>query len=127
VIIADTNAWIRFYLRKRTRDPRFVALIEDGSIVVHPYVYGELKLGGLAGEKDEEIRRLDRVPPADYGEVIAFVSLYRPEGITWVDANLLVSAWRHNMDLITTERALERHAARFLRARANPRPTRRRA
>lgn len=68
-------------------------LDEDGGVLLHEAVIGELVLGGLA-ERDEELqRRLPLAPELSSSEVLAFIrrrQLVR-RGIGWVDAHLLAS------------------------------------
>lgn len=110
MILADVNAWARFVIRARTPDADFARLVEDGEIVVHPWIVGEMALGGARPDILQAVMKLDQLPVAPYAEVMAFIRRYRPVGIGWVDVNLLVSALDAGADLLTFDNELHRNA-----------------
>lgn len=69
-------------------------LDEDGAVIVHETVIGELVLGGLAEREEELLRRLPRTPELSSGEILSFVRIRKlpRRGIGWVDAHLLASS-----------------------------------
>jgi predicted nucleic acid-binding protein len=115
VILADTSVWIEHL---RSRQDRLVALLEDGAILAHPWVTGELALGNLR-ERDNVLGLLARLPQAVIAtdeEVLGMIddeALYG-SGIGYVDAQLLASS-RLTPDarLWTADRRLSRVAARL--------------
>ena len=72
------------------------ALLDDGRILGHPFVLGELALGNLR-QRDDILRGLRRLPQAtsaSHLEVLRFIdreALYG-RGIGYVDAHLLAAA-----------------------------------
>lgn len=71
-------------------------LFAESSIALHPYVYGELLLGGLPskGIAAAQLLKLQRSPVASASEAAAFIEWAElaGTGIGYVDAHLLVSA-----------------------------------
>lgn len=116
MILADTNAWSSYALSRRQPDPDFARLVADGEIVCHPWVFGELTLGGISALATRNISQLDFIPVATHEETLRFIRRYRPQGIGWVDVNLLVSAIQAGVDLLTLDTALSENAALHGRA-----------
>lgn len=120
MILADTNAWNRYALSRRQPDPDFARLVADGEIVCHPWIFGELVLGGISDLAARNIAQLDFIPVATHEETMTFIRRYRPRGIGWVDVNLLLSAIQAGADLLTLDTALSENAelhGRVARAR----------
>jgi predicted nucleic acid-binding protein len=76
----------------------------------HPFVYGELLLGDIAGRKKfiADYGQLDQSPVVRHSEVIEFVLRRKihGRGIGWIDAHLLASAILGGLRLWTTDAAL---------------------
>ncbi len=93
MIIVDTPIWVDHF---RNQDPALMALILQEEIALHPYVHGELLLGGFPahGEAAEHLNTLLRPPVATEVETAAFISWAKLSGtgIGYVDSHLLVSA-----------------------------------
>jgi hypothetical protein len=69
-------------------------LDEDGVVLVHPAVVGELVLGGLSINEERLLGRLPRAPEVSSAELLEFVRARKlaRRGIGWVDCQLLASA-----------------------------------
>lgn len=93
MIVVDTSAWINHFRRREAIIP---TLIAARKIMLHPYVYGELLLGGLPSSSPaaEELLELRRCPVASASEAAAFIGWAEltGTGIGYVDAHLLLSA-----------------------------------
>jgi predicted nucleic acid-binding protein len=111
VILVDTSVWIRHFA---ATEPRLAGLLEDGQVMVHPYVVGELACGTL--RKRQEILslldRLDSVPVASDGEARRLIELRRlmGRGLGWVDAHLLASCLLAGVQVWSLDRRLARVA-----------------
>jgi predicted nucleic acid-binding protein len=99
VILVDTSVWIDHFRARRGRNATLALpdLLDEDRVLMHPWVIGELALGGL-GEKPEILADLDRLPVApslDPDELLELVTSRRLSGtgIGWVDAQLLGSAF----------------------------------
>jgi hypothetical protein len=114
VILVDTSVWIDHF--RRASSPLIRAL-ENGTVVAHPFVVGELALGQLR-HRDETIALLAELPAlsiAPHGEVLRFVDRHAlaGSGIGWVDAHLLCAAAGVALPIWTHDRSLRKQAARL--------------
>jgi predicted nucleic acid-binding protein len=109
VILADTSIWIDHL---RGGDRRLSALLEEGGILGHPFVLGELALGGLRG-RDVVIDSLEGLPQAQvasHDEVMSMIASRRlwGRGIGLIDAHLLAAtALTPEAKLWTRDRGLD--------------------
>lgn len=92
MILADTSVWVD-HLRKG--DPALIRLLDNGQVLAHPYVIGELALGHL-GQRDAVLSSLQNLPSAATAtdaEVLHFVEQHRLYGlgIGYIDAHLLAA------------------------------------
>ena len=93
MILVDTSVWIEHL---RSASAILSVLLDDGGVLGHPFVLGELALGNLR-QRDEILRVLRRSPQAtsaSHLEVLLFIdreALYG-RGIGYVDAHLLAAA-----------------------------------
>ena len=92
MILVDTSIWVDHL---RTGDPELVALLQDGHVLAHPWVTGELALGHLS-RRGEILGLLHNLPQATVAtdvEVLTLIDnqhLFGP-GIGYVDAHLLAA------------------------------------
>ena len=105
MILADTSIWVA-HLRQPGGHPELIAALEEGTVSTHPFVEGELLLGG--GPVDELLGGVARLPVEPHREVLGWIrQLARPvQGIGWVDAHLVYSALVHQQRLMTLDRRL---------------------
>jgi len=106
-VIADTSVWVDHFRGAPTRLP---ALLDEGVVQMHPFVAGELALGGIPN-RDEVLGWLDALPSANAAtddEVRWLVERHRlwGRGIGWVDAHLLAAALLGSVPLLTHDRTL---------------------
>ena len=92
MILVDTSIWIDHL---RAGDATLSALLEQGDVVVHPWVTGELALGTLA-DRDEILDLLGNQPQAvvaDDDEILHLIGsqALHGSGIGYVDAQLLAA------------------------------------
>ncbi len=106
-VIVDTSVW-RKYLAGVSSVRALGQLLDDDAVLLHPFVLGELTLGGLSDREEALFRRLSGVPIADHAEVLAFVWERRlaRKAIGWVDAHLLASTFLADARLWSTDRGL---------------------
>ena len=114
MILVDTSIWID-HLRRS--DAGLIVLLEEALVMCHPFVIGELALGGLRRpvETLALLADLPQIREADHDEVLRFVSAHRfaSAGIGWVDAHLLYSAVIGAHALWTRDKPLRRVADRL--------------
>ena len=92
MILVDTSIWIDHL---RAGDPELAALLQNGHVLTHPWVIGELALGRLS-RRSEILGLLHNLPQALAAtdvEVLAMVEHHRlfGFGIGYVDAHLLAA------------------------------------
>lgn len=93
MILVDTSIWID-HLRKH--DERLSKLLNQGQVLGHPFVTGELALGNLQNRDVVlgALQNLPQAPLASESEVLGFIrqnALYGL-GIGYIDAHLLAAA-----------------------------------
>lgn len=114
MILVDTSTWIDHFRRSI---PELVRELEDGAVVSHPFVVGELALGNLrkAGAAVHLLGELPALPVTAHNEVLDFVRRHDLSGlgIGWVDVHLLAAAHAAGVPIWTHDRRLRACAARL--------------
>jgi predicted nucleic acid-binding protein len=107
MILVDTSIWVAHL---RHGDPHLAALLAEGSVLVHPFVIGELACGNLRNRA--EILSLLRALPfsamAEHEEVMVFIERndLMGMGLGYVDVHLLAAAFLSGVRLWTDDRSL---------------------
>ena len=115
MILVDTSIWVE-HLRRGNQ--RLTRMLEQGQVLAHPYVTGEVALGKLRN-RDTILSALQNLPAttvATDDEVLRFIhqnSLYGV-GIGYIDAHLLAavrlssaaSLWTADKRLLAAARSL---------------------
>lgn len=94
--LTDTSVWVDFF-RGAARAAGLAALLQANEVLLHPWVLGELVLGGLGPRRESVIEDLNRLPAAPRvpdPEVFELILGRRltGRGIGWVDVHLLAAA-----------------------------------
>lgn len=92
-ILADTSVWVDHL---RSGNAALEAALENGDVITHPFVIGELACGNLR-DRRELLGLLDALPSAPVAtsaEALGFIERHRlmGRGIGYVDVHLLASA-----------------------------------
>ena len=92
MILVDTSLWVD-HLRKGV--PRLAAALEQSSVLMHPFVLGELACGNLKNRR-EVLRLLSDLPAAPMAtdrEVLDFIErrALMGRGMGYIDVHLLAS------------------------------------
>ncbi|WP_068678114.1 MULTISPECIES: PIN domain-containing protein [unclassified Variovorax] len=92
MILVDTSVWIDHLARG---DSGLQSLLEEGEVLMHPYIVAEIALGSLT-RRDETVGALQALPEvtvARHVEVMAFLGNERlfGIGIGYVDLHLLAA------------------------------------
>ena len=115
MILVDTSVWIG-HLRKG--DETLASALEEGEVLTHPFVIGELSCGNIRN-RGEVLRLLEELPrarEATHDEVMAMIEHRRLMGIGlgYVDAHLLAAAaLTPSASLWTRDRRLSSAAVRL--------------
>ena len=121
MILADTSVWIDHF---RSYNTELARLLEEGEVLIHDFVIGELASGNLRDRK-VTLHRLERLPPvrtARHSEVLHLLEAHQLQGtgLGWVDLHLLTAAKLSNCRLLTLDRSLRDAAKQLLSATASP-------
>ena len=112
-VLVDTSVWRRYFRGTATVRGLGALLDEDGIVHIHPFVLGELVLGGLSAREEELFGRLPAAPVVAHDEVMDLVRRRRlmRRGIGWVDTHLVASALTASAVLWSTDADLCKAAA----------------
>ena len=93
MVLVDTSVWIG-HLRKS--DATLAAELENGRVLMHPWIAGELACGNL-GDRAAVLADLNTLPRAEVANDVEAMELLERErlwgsGLGWVDVHLLASA-----------------------------------
>jgi predicted nucleic acid-binding protein len=96
VTLVDTSVWVDFF-RGADRAMDLAEHLESNLVLLHPWILGELVLGGLGPRRKSIIADLKRLPatPLVPDEEVLELILTRGlsgRGIGWVDVHLLAAA-----------------------------------
>jgi predicted nucleic acid-binding protein len=124
VILVDTSVWINHF---RVGDPNLAALLQDGYVLAHPSVIGELALGQLS-QRTEILGLLHNLPHANVASDAEVLNLIESRhlcglGIGYVDTQLLAATMlTAGAGLWTRDKRLAAVAAEFGLTHPTPKP-----
>ncbi|HEV3331914.1 MAG TPA: PIN domain-containing protein [Bryobacteraceae bacterium] len=111
MVLADTSVWIEHF---RRGTPRLADHLNDGLVVMHPFVSGELACGNLKNRLVvlSDLQTLQEAKLASNPEVLQLVESRKlwGRGLGWIDAHLLASAMLSNCRLWTLDKRLKQVA-----------------
>jgi len=112
-VLVDTSVWRRYFSGAAGVRGLGQLLDEDGAVLVHPFIIGEMVLGGLSTREEVLFGRLPSAGPVPHEEVLELVRRRRlaRRGIGWVDAHLLASALTSSAELWAMDADLQAAAA----------------
>jgi len=126
MVLVDTSVWVSHL---RDGQPALIKLLDDGAVVCHPFVIGELACGNLKN-RTIVISLLKALPVsriAEHLEILSFIENHDlpGKGLGYMDMHLLASAILTGIPLWTLDKKLDSCADR-LRCRYEPHETVRR-
>jgi hypothetical protein len=94
--LVDTSIWVEFF-RGSDRVGALEDLLEADEVLLHPWVLGELVLGGLGRRQETVVADLESLPATPGVTDEEVLELVRARGLAgrgvgWVDVHLLASA-----------------------------------
>ena len=121
MILADTSIWIDHL---RSTDQELTTLLNQGKIVIHPFIIAELALGSLR-DRNHTLALLDLLPQlrvAQLREVRLMIEARRlySLGIGLTDAHLIASVFINSPTLLWTRDKRLRTAAQSLGIHVSP-------
>lgn len=107
MVLADTSVWVDYL---RCRSSILAALLENESVLMHPFIAGELACANLK-DRSSFLRDLSFLPqstPATDDECCRVLEGHKlwGLGIGWIDVHLLTSALLSDCELWTLDGAL---------------------
>ena len=114
MLLVDTSVWVSHF---RERNAGLVNLLNNGEVICHPFVIGELACGNLQNRK-QILLLLQSLPmsiKAEHEEVLGFIERNQlmGKGLGYVDIHLIASAlltgipiWTHDKKLAQAADAL---------------------
>jgi len=103
----DTSVWIRHF---RSPEPELVSALEEGTVLIHEAVIGELPVGRIPKPKStiNDLLRLPFAPAVPFKELLDLLMKRNlvSKGLSWVDVQLIGSSLAGDLDLLTYDRPL---------------------
>jgi len=114
MLLVDTSVWVNHF---RHGDPQLTQTLEDGLVLMHPFVLGEIACGNLQ-KRTQVLSDLQTLPlalSADHSEVLLLMERHRlfGSGLSWIDVHLLASSLLSHCRLWTLDARLTRAAAKL--------------
>jgi hypothetical protein len=114
MVLVDTSIWI---LHLRTGDAHLRTLLEEGKVLCHPFIVGELACGHIRN-RAEILLLLQTLPMAKvagHGETLQFIKAQRliGVGLGLIDVHLLAAALLSSTTLWTSDKHLKAASARL--------------
>jgi predicted nucleic acid-binding protein len=111
MVLVDTSVWV-FHFREASAE--LADLLNDGSVLAHPFIIGELACGNLEDRAVilSYLKLLPRCIEAEYEEVLSFIEKNRlmGQGLGYVDVHLIASALMTGVALWTLDKKLAQAA-----------------
>lgn len=111
MILVDTSVWIDHFRRGHSG---LFNQLEEGAVLCHPFVVGELACGNLQNrfEVIDLLQELPMAPVAEHDEVLHLLQERRlyGRGLGWVDSHLLASTRLTGCLLWTLDKSLAKAA-----------------
>ena len=111
MVLVDTSVWVSHF--RETHDG-LVELLNNGEVVCHPFIIGELACGNLKN-RTSIITLLEALPTAlviEHEELLSFIEARKVmgKGLGYVDVHLLAAALLTGVPLWTLDKKLDKAA-----------------
>jgi hypothetical protein len=108
MVIVDTSVWVSHF---REGNNELANLLDNGEVVGHPYVVGELACGNLKN-RNQILALLQSLPmsiKAEHEEVLELIESNQlmGKGLGYVDIHLIASAMLTGIPIWTHDKKLE--------------------
>lgn len=117
MILVDTSVWVE-HLRSGTAELQ--SLLNDGDVLCHPFIIGELACGNIKNRREilSLLKDLPMASIADDDEVMTSIEHHglMGKGLGYIDVHLLASAILTNVPLWTLDKRLRDVSLSFLPA-----------
>jgi predicted nucleic acid-binding protein len=111
MILADTSVWIEHLRHGKVG---LASLLEEGTVLIHPFISGELACGNLK-DRSLVLSHLNSLPAAklaSHTEALQFMDRYKlwGLGLGWIDIHLFASALLSDCRFWTLDKRLAQTA-----------------
>ena len=111
MVLVDTSVWISHF---RETHAGLVELLNNGEVVCHPFIIGEVACGNLKN-RTSIILLLESLPAAlvvEHEEILSFIETRNVmgKGLGYVDVHLLAAALLTGVPLWTLDKKLDKVA-----------------
>lgn len=117
MVLVDTSVWVSHF---REGNARLQSLLEEGLVLCHPFVVGELACGNLRNRREilSLLNSLPQTNTARHDEILLFIDKYRlmGKGLGYIDMHLLASSLLSGVPFWTLDRKLKSPAAELGRS-----------
>lgn len=114
MILVDTSVWSEHL---RETEPGLATLLNEGSVLIHPFIIEELACGNLPRRREtlDLLHALPVAAVAEHAEVLDFIATERlhATGVGSVDVHLMASARLAGAKVWSKDKALCREAKRL--------------
>ena len=114
MVLVDSSVWVSHF---RAGNSDLEILLNDGRVVCHPFIIGELACGNLKNRTEilSLLHSLPMAKQAEHEEVLQFIESNRlmGRGIGYVDAHLLASAVLTGIPFWTLDKKLQEVSLKF--------------
>lgn len=108
MVLVDTSVWV---VHLRSGDIGLESLLNDGQVVCHQFIIGELACGNLSNRAEifSLLQALPLANRAEHEEVMHCIENYSlmGKGLGYVDMHLIVSALLTNVPIWTLDKNLK--------------------
>jgi predicted nucleic acid-binding protein len=109
MVLVDTSVWVSHF---RDGNAGLEKLLNDGEVVCHPFIVGELACGNLKN-RNEILTSLQSLPMtilAEDGEVLKFIENHQfmGKGLGYIDVHLIAVAELTDVPLWTFDKILDK-------------------
>ena len=114
MVLVDTSIWVSHL---RTGEPHLKVLLQNGEVLCHPFIVGELACGQIKN-RSEILTLLQALPiakMAEHEEILRFIEIQHLMGVSLglIDVYLLAAAFLSMAPLWTTDKRLKAMSERL--------------
>jgi len=111
MVLVDTSVWVSHF---RDGNDKLANLLDDGRVLCHPLIVGELACGNLQDRADilSFLQLLPMSIEAEHEEVLSFIENNRlmGKGMGYIDVHLIASALLTGVPVWTLDKKLAQAA-----------------
>ena len=107
MVLVDTSVWVDHF---RNGNAQLISLLNDGDVLCHHFIVGELACGNLKNRKEvlSLLQELPMATQANHKEIMKFIEINKlmGKGLGYIDMHLLAAALLSNVSLWSLDKKL---------------------